>query len=439
MHMRGITASVASPTGGSDWFDRAAARLGDICNDGVPLRFAVTDIADDRIACEIECIFPSAVPAFASLPSIFSFRRRRLERTNKFNAVLLIPTGADCAIGGHAGDATPVARLLARSCDTLILHPNVVNASDINEQPDNALYVEGSHICQLLMGTHRLRRVRSNRILVITEQREDDRWPLDQVVNTTNAARATLGIDCDRVVVLRQPLAMKLSLSPAGRPSGEIYGLGELIDLLARERPSYDAVALATRITSSTDSTQLNLRYFNGDGPNPWGGVEAVLTHAISAIFEAPSAHAPTLSDLSLRTTPFGIVDPRKAAEVISTSFLFSVLKGLHRAPNVVGDTTGRYEPSTLTAEDISCLIVPDGVLGLPVIAALAQGITVIVVRGNTTMFRNDMSRLPFAPGKLWFVENYLEAAGLMQALAAGIHPAALTRPLPMAEVIEPR
>ncbi|MCZ6820872.1 MAG: DUF3326 domain-containing protein, partial [Calditrichaeota bacterium] len=41
--------------------------------------------------------------------------------------------------------------LLASCCDQLITHPNVVNASDINELPANAHYVEGSVLCRLLM------------------------------------------------------------------------------------------------------------------------------------------------------------------------------------------------------------------------------------------------------------------------------------------------
>ena len=93
-------------------------------------------------------------PARSCSPtSVFDFRRRTCERTNAFNAVMLIPTGVDCAIGGHAGDATPAARLLASLCDNLVLHPNVVNASDVNEQTENCLYVEGSLICRLMMGT----------------------------------------------------------------------------------------------------------------------------------------------------------------------------------------------------------------------------------------------------------------------------------------------
>ena len=48
------------------------------------------------------------------------------------NIVLIVPTGIGCEIGGHAGDANPVARLFGPCCDNLILHPNVVNASDVN-------------------------------------------------------------------------------------------------------------------------------------------------------------------------------------------------------------------------------------------------------------------------------------------------------------------
>jgi len=55
---------------------------------------------------------------------------------------------------------------LASACDTLVTHPNVVNASDINELPENALYVEGSVICRFLMGTVGLQKVRANRVLL---------------------------------------------------------------------------------------------------------------------------------------------------------------------------------------------------------------------------------------------------------------------------------
>ena len=94
----------------------------------------------------------------------------------------------------------PVARLLAESCDTLITHPNVVNASDINEMPENSLYVEGSVICRLLMGTVGLQRVRSNRVLVVIDKHENEMFA-NAAVNAVGAARATYGFNCPKVVI----------------------------------------------------------------------------------------------------------------------------------------------------------------------------------------------------------------------------------------------
>jgi len=64
---------------------------------------------------------------------------------------------------GHAGDATPVSRLLASICDNLITHPN----SDINEMTESTLDAEGNVICRLLMGTIELQKVRSSRVLAV--------------------------------------------------------------------------------------------------------------------------------------------------------------------------------------------------------------------------------------------------------------------------------
>jgi hypothetical protein len=83
-----------------------------------------------------------------------------------------------------------------------------------------------------------------------------------------------------------------------------------------------------------------------------------------------------------------------------------------------------------LTVEDVSCLVIPDGCIGLPTLAALEQGIPVIAVRENRNLMRNRLEGLPFEPGKLFVVENYWEAAGVMSALKAGVAPAAVRRPL---------
>lgn len=438
MKVHSVQGEVSPLQAGVDGLNRLHQQVMQICEPGtVPLRLAITEMAENRWYYEVESLADTRARTPLQMPSIFSYRPRRYERTAAFNAVMLIPTGIDCAIGGHAGDATAAVRLLATVCDHLVVHPNVVNASDINEQADNCLYVEGSLIARLMMGDISLRKVRSNRILVITEARNDGPWAVDQVVNTANAAHATLGVSCEKVIVLKHGLSMTMVRSQSGRAVGDVSGLEALIEVLEIERAEYDAVAICSRITAFMDTRELLHSYFEGGGPNPWGGVEAALTHTVSMAFDIPSAHAPTMEDMSLRMECFGQTDPRKAAEAISTSYAFCLLKGLHRAPAVVRDPDGSYDPSLLAAEDISCLVIPDGCVGIPTIAALLQGIPVVAVRNNTNLMKNDLRKLPFIPGRLFFVENYREAVGLMLALKAGASPDSVLRPLQRAEVVE--
>lgn len=60
-----------------------------------------------------------------------------------------------------------------------------------------------------------------------------------------------------------------------------------------------------------------------------------------------------------------GVVDPRMTAEAISTSFLHCVLKGLHKSPRIVTDRETINNPGILSAKDISCVVIPEGCLGL--------------------------------------------------------------------------
>lgn len=119
--------------------------------------------------------------------------------------VMIIPTGLGCEIGGHAGDATPAAKLVASVCDKLILHPNVVNASDINEMPINSLYVEGSILDRFLAGEIELQSVSSNKILVVVN------LPIpNEIVNSVSAARATIGADISIVGLHTHLYSLKL-------------------------------------------------------------------------------------------------------------------------------------------------------------------------------------------------------------------------------------
>ncbi|UCC32189.1 MAG: DUF3326 domain-containing protein, partial [Phycisphaerales bacterium] len=150
-----------------------------------------------------------------------------------------------------------------------------------------------------------------------------------------------------------------------------------------------------------------------------------------------PSAHAPMLESREIANMDPGIVDPRMAAEAVSTTFLQCTLKGLQRSPRIVTGRKAMHRPSVITAEDVSCLVIPDGCLGLPTLACLEQGIPVIAVRENRNVMRNDLTALPWAPDQLHIVDNYWEAAGVIAAMKAGIAPESVRRPIRRTAVVK--
>ncbi len=395
-----------------------------------PLRIAVTETTDHCYRVEVGVIegLPKSEKA-----SIFRFVQRKVVKTEKFNVVLLVPTGIGAEIGGHAGDATPVAQLLAQSCDTLVTHPNVVNASDINEIPDNALYVEGSVIARLMMGTAGLQPVRGNRVLIVMGSCEDEQI-LHAAVNGVSAARAAFGLICTAVVQLDPPLRMTANYTPSGRAAGSIKGFENLLSVLEEYRDDYDAVAITSVIDVPPDS---HVKYFQskGDMVNLWGGVEAMLTHAVSTYYDVPSAHAPMMESWEIFSTDPGITDPRMAAEAISTSFLQCILKGMQKSPRIISDPDTINHPGVFSVADVSCFVIPDGCLGLPTLAALEQDIPVIAVRENKNLMKNNLTDLPWARDQLHIVENYWESVGIINALKAGIDPKSVRRPITRTEV----
>ena len=402
--------------------------------DQIPVRFVITRTDNEGYHCELAVL--SECEEFHIRPKelIFNFNKRSSESIEKFNAVLLIPTGIGAEIGGHSGDGGPLARLMASACDTLITHPNVVNASDINELPDNALYVEGSTISRLLMGTVGLQRVRANRVIFIMDK-HFDKFFNEAAINSVSAARAAFGLDCPLVVEMDDRVLMRSLFSNSGRATGRIEYIEHLCKALSEYKASYDAVALSSLIEVPS---HFHEDYFKlDDMVNPWGGVEAMLTHTISLLFDIPSAHSPMTPSRELLDLDVGIVDPRKAAEAVSTTYLHCILKGLHKSPKIVSISSLHGNHSLMTVSDISCLIIPYGCVGLPTLAALEQGITVIAVKENKNRMQNLLEELPFRPGQLIVVDNYLEAVGVMHAIKAGVALDSIRRPLLWTKVTE--
>ena len=256
------------------------ACLGSIPAGITPVRFVVTATSESTYHCEVGLVGGCPNSHRHSTNSIFDFRKRHTENTAQFNVAFLVPTGIGAEIGGHAGDAGPVSRMLAEVCDTLVLHPNVVNASDLNEMPNNSVYVEGSVLTRLLMGTIGLQPVRSNRVLVAIDNHRDQTY-VNAAVNAVSGARAAYGLSCPEVVSLEPPVRMQASFASSGRSAGQVDQLEPLCELLNDQAGKYDAVALSSVIQVPYEFHQ---GYFDAGGNmvNPWGGVEALLTHTLS-------------------------------------------------------------------------------------------------------------------------------------------------------------
>lgn len=337
---------------------------------------------------------------------------------NGFSVALLIPTGLGATLGGHAGDAGSVARLMASVCDTLITHPNVVNASDINEMTDNTLYVEGHLLLNVLLGRAALQRVRSNRVLVVVDGSAEGQY-VTAAINSVNAARASYGFNCSEVVVLKSPYVMTSYFGNDERATGRVTNLDSLFKVLEDKKGTYDAVALTSLIGLTPEARDF---YYKHGGVNPWGGIEAMLTHAVSHVFGVPCAHSPMMESVEVEQLDYGVIDPRDGAEIVSLTYLQSILKGLHNAPRPIW----RDIP-----ENISCLVIPRHCHGLPTMIASERGIPVIAVENKLKVEGIDC--LEYVDAIL--VNNYLEAAGVVSALRSGISIESLRRPLASVDV----
>lgn len=324
------------------------------------------------------------------------------------NIVFIVPTGVGAEIGGHSGDATPAAKLIASLCDKLIIHPNVVNASDINEMTENMLYVEGSMLDRFLEGAIGLEEVYQNKILVaVSGEITPD------IVNAVSGARATIGADIE-IVQLRTPIKMTASLSE-GVATGLVLGWDEAVRQV--EDGNFDVLVVHSPITTSDEDV---LGYLTAEGGvNIWGGVEAKLSRLMSDKLGRPVIHAPVENSEVMKEFK-KIVDPRKAAEMLSTCYMHCCLKGAHRAPRATTNTW----VDALWSKDINFMITPTGVFGRPHRACLAAGIPVITVEENRTQGGQD-SHPDFIVAK-----NYLEVAGVISARKAGVQVESVIRPL---------
>ena len=322
------------------------------------------------------------------------------------NVVFIVPTGVGAEIGGHSGDATPAAKLVASVCDTLIVHPNAVNASDINEMTDNMLYVEGSMLDRFLEGEIGLKEVCSNRILLVVNTPI-----LNEIINAINAARVTIGAEIE-YLELDTPLTMT-SILKNDKATGAITGIEEMVNQIQYKSKDFDVLIINTPISTPGKDV---LQYLgNLGGTNPWGGVEAKLSLEVSSRIGKPVIHAPIENSPEMKAFN-KVVDPRKAAELVSVCYIHCCFKGAHKAPKISMADEDWWN------SDIDFLVTPASLWGRPHKACQNAGIQIIEVLGNKPESQRKWDDYPnIGREGVMFADNYLTVVGIIAARKAGV------------------
>jgi hypothetical protein len=333
-----------------------------------------------------------------------------------FCAALVIPTGIGASVGGYGGDAMPVLNLLASVCDVLVTHPNVANAAMFQSLPDNALYVEGYALDRWFRGDWQLLPQRANRVAIVYDSGiEPDMLTLHR--NTANAVQAVYGVSIIGEFFTAEPVRLTLNRhGEAGASTGALENPECILAAChAAKSAGADAIALCVRFPDDEDSD-----YQSGSGVDPIGGLEAILSHLIVSELEIPCAHAPVFSRESAEPEWRDVVDPRAASEYITGTFLPCVLTGLHKAPRYA--PAQQVSPYAMSIDHLDALVLPGDVLGgIPALAAMERGIPIIAVMNNITVMTIGPDAWPQYADKIHTVQNYLEAAGLLQAMRLGL------------------
>ncbi len=384
-----------------------------------PLRFAVFRSSPDEL--HIEATYSRFARPLSHDLDCASWR------PNTAVVSHIVPTSVGATIGGFAGDASPATRLLAQVSDTVITNPNAVNASDILSVAANTLYVEGSLLDRFFLGLCGLGRVAYNQLGVIIEK-QPQRF-IDYVRYSIDAAAATCGIPVVGFSVTPRKIGPRVHKFPSGAYTGILDDPEALLES-AESLVSRGATAIA--ITSEILDLPDLSGYVRGLDPNPHGAVEALISHTVTSSFGVPSAHAPMWGETSPGEDPvYEEYDPREAAELVTQTAIGCVLQGLHKAPQAAPllGRAGIGVADVISVTDLLAIVLPARAVGnIPALCCERLGITIIGVEENATL--HDVRAHDLRLRRYLRASNYLEAAGAIAALRAGLTVASLRRPI---------
>ena len=316
-------------------------------------------------------------------------------------------------MGGYAGDALPIAKAVAASCDRLITHPNVMNGAQLYWSMPNVLYVEGYALDKFAAGTWGLEPVRRNRLGIVFDAGISEELRTRHL-QVADAARATLGLDITDYVVTDTPLGVELRTASSGaswgtiqQPDSLLRAVDKLINVAGAE-----AIAVIARFPDDLDGTILH-DYRHGTGVDPLAGAEAVISHTIVRTFKIPCAHAPALSPLPIDPD----ISPRSAAEELGYTFLPCVLVGLSRAPQFITDSAPNQG---IWNDEVDAVIIPESACGGSGVISFARSsrTKIITVSENQTRMQVPPETLGI---KAIAVRSYLEAIGVITVDRAGM------------------
>lgn len=315
---------------------------------------------------------------------------------NKKLGAFIVPTGIGASIGGFAGDAGVYARKFAKK-HTLIVNPNVVNAGGFSAITDNMLYVEGYSLDEFFKGNLNLVPSENNKIGVIFDK-SIPQHILNVHINTINAVKTVYGLDVPFYEITKEDVGITFNIDENGISNGVLKNPRTLFEtaknLIAK---GAEALAIVCFFENPEDD---NPEYQQGQGVDPVGGVEAILSHFISKELQIPCAHAPAFDDLEITTD---LIDAKAASEYITPTFLPCILLGLNNAPKF-------DKIKGVNIKDLDYLIMPANCLGsTPVFEALKNNIPIYAIEENQTVLDITKEKIfPKADGII-SVKSYWE------------------------------
>ena len=353
--------------------------------------------------------------------------------SHPYTAVLIVPTGVGAAIGGYAGDALPVAKVISQVCDRLITHPNVLNGASLYWNIPNAFYVEGYALDKFAAGSWGLRPVRSNSIGLILDRGIEPEMRLRNL-QAADAARATLGLSLTDYIITDKALKVELRTMKSGASWGTIGNPDSLLraaEVLIKKAGA-EAIAVVARFPDNMDEQAVQ-NYRQAQGVDLLAGAEAVISHLIVRTWQIPCAHAPALAT----SPPDAQLSPRSAAEELGYTFLPCVLVGLSRAPQYIIKRELSTSSQDIWANEIDAAILPATACGGSAVLSLSQSqCQIITVAENQTLMQVPPESLGIPSIQ---VKSYLEAVGVLAAHRAGVNPLALRPQIqPIKAVVTP-